>query len=68
MLMARELGPGGAERQLTELACSLDASRFEAHVGCFKEGVRADEVRRCGVPILHLPVTSFIKLSTLSGA
>jgi glycosyltransferase involved in cell wall biosynthesis len=68
MLMARELGPGGTERQLTELARSLDPSRFEVHVGCFREGIRADELRRQGIPILRLPVTSFKKPSALAGA
>jgi glycosyltransferase involved in cell wall biosynthesis len=68
MLMARELGPGGTERQLTELARSLDPSRFEVHVGCFAEGIRADELRRQGIPILCLQVNSFKKPSALSGA
>jgi glycosyltransferase involved in cell wall biosynthesis len=68
MLMARELGPGGTERQLTELARSLDRSRFEVHVGCFREGIRAEELRFDGVPILRLQVTSFMKPSALSGA
>jgi L-malate glycosyltransferase len=67
MLMARELGPGGTERQLTELARSLDPSRFEVHVGCFEEGIRADELRRHGVPILRLQITSFKKASAFSG-
>lgn len=68
MLMARELGPGGTERQLAELARSLDPSRFEVHVGCFREGIRADELRRHGIPILRLQLTSFKKPSALSGA
>lgn len=68
MLMTRELGPGGTERQLTELARSLDPSRFQVHVGCFHEGFRADELRLAGIPILRLPVTSFINLSAVAGA
>lgn len=68
MLMARELGPGGTERQLTELARSLDPSRYEVHVGCFKDGIRADELRRLGVPVLPLQITSFKKRSAFSGA
>jgi L-malate glycosyltransferase len=67
MLMARELGPGGTERQLAELARSLDPSRFEVHVGCFREGIRADELRRYGIPILRLPITSFKKPSAITG-
>ncbi len=68
MLMARELGPGGTERQLTEVARSLDPSRFEVHVGCFREGMRAEELRLNGVAILRLQVTSFMKPSAMSGA
>jgi L-malate glycosyltransferase len=67
MLMARELGPGGTERQLAELARSMDPSRFEVHVGCFREGIRADELRRHGIPILRLQVTSFRKPGALTG-
>jgi glycosyltransferase involved in cell wall biosynthesis len=67
MLMARELGAGGTERQLTELARSLDPSRFEVHVGCFREGIRADELHRHGIPILRLRITSFKERSAFSG-
>jgi glycosyltransferase involved in cell wall biosynthesis len=68
MLMVRELGPGGTERQLTELARTLDPSRFKVHAGCFHEGIRAEELRACGIPVLRLPVTSFMKPSALAGA
>ncbi|HTU44556.1 MAG TPA: glycosyltransferase family 4 protein [Bryobacteraceae bacterium] len=68
MLMTRELGPGGTERQLTELALALDLSRFQVHVGCFHEGFRADELRLGGIPILRLPVTSFMNSSAVTGA
>lgn len=68
MLMVRELGPGGTERQLTEIARALDPARFEVHVGCFHEGVRADELRKASVRILRLPVRSFMKPSALRGA
>lgn len=68
MLMVRQLGPGGTERQLTEMARGLDASRFRVHVGCFHEGVRADDLRAAGIPILRLPVTSFMKPDAVTGA
>jgi glycosyltransferase involved in cell wall biosynthesis len=68
MLMVRELGPGGTERQLTELARTLDRSRFQVHVGCFHEGIRANELRATGIPILRLPVTSFMNASAVTGA
>ena len=55
ILMARELSAGGTERQLTELARSLDPARFEVHVGCFHYGVRETELRAAGIPIVRLP-------------
>src|SRR5581483_7386221 len=69
LLMSRELGVGGTERQLTETAKALDRSRIDPHVACFHaEGFRADELRRAGIPILQLPVTSFLSSSALRGA
>ena len=68
MLMVRELGPGRTERQLTELARALDPSKLQVHVGCFHEGIRADELRLAGIPILRLPVTSFLNASAPLGA
>ena len=50
LLLARELDLGGSERQLTEIAKTLDRSRFEPHVGCFRpQGIRAAELAACGV-------------------
>lgn len=69
LLMVRELGIGGCERDLTKIAKALDRSRYEPHVGCFHpEGLRTEELRAAGVPILHLPVTSFRSFSTVAGA
>lgn len=66
--MVRELGIGGSERDLTKLAMRLDRSRFEPHVGCLREeGMRADELRRAGIPIVRFPVTSFRSPSFLRG-
>jgi glycosyltransferase involved in cell wall biosynthesis len=59
LLMARELGHGGSERQLAEMAKALDRNRFAPHAGCFVEGTRAEELRAAGVPIVVLPVVSF---------
>ncbi len=68
LLMAHQLNLGGTERQLTEIAKSLDRTRFEPHVGCFhSEGIRAGELRAAGIPILRLPVTSFLSPTALSG-
>jgi L-malate glycosyltransferase len=68
MLMARELGPGGTERQLTEMAKALDPSRFEAHVGYFREGPRAYELGKAGVKLLRLEVRSYGSPEAVSGA
>ena len=68
LLMVRELGPGGTERQLTELAKTLDRTRFEPHVACFHEGIRAEELREQGIPILRLPIRSYLSLGAWTGA
>ncbi|HUO27782.1 MAG TPA: glycosyltransferase [Bryobacteraceae bacterium] len=64
LMMARELNLGGTERQLTEMAKVLDRSRFAPHVGCFRPaGLRADELRAAGVPIVqfHVPSMASVK-------
>ena len=67
LLLARELGPGGTERQLTELGRSLDRSQFEPHVGCFHtDGFRGEELRQAGVPTVQFPVRSLYKPSTIA--
>src|SRR5215469_666595 len=69
LLMARSLGAGGSERQMAELALALDPSEFAVHVGCFHDhGVRAGELRSHGVPVLRLPVRSFLNFSAARGA
>ena len=69
LLMVRALGLGGSERQMAELAQALDKSQFEAHVGCFfEDGFRAQELRQAGIPILALPVRSFMAFNALEGA
>ena len=45
LLLARELDLGGSERQMTEIAKTLDRSRFTPHVGCFRpQGMRGAEL------------------------
>ena len=69
LLLAYELNQGGSERQLTEIAKALDRSRFEPHVGCLRPGgLRAEELKAAGVPIVHFPVQSLVSPSALSGA
>ena len=66
LLMARELGLGGTERQLTEIARALDRGRFTPHVGCLHaEGLRGAELEAAGVPIVRFPVRSLYRPSTL---
>jgi glycosyltransferase involved in cell wall biosynthesis len=69
LLLARELDLGGSERQITEIAKTLDRSRFSPHVGCFRpQGIRHAELAASGVPILHLPVDSFASARALAQA
>lgn len=69
LLMAYELNQGGSERQMTEIAKALDRSLFEPHVGCLRpEGLRGRELKEAGVPIVHIPVTSLMSTSAISGA
>src|SRR5579885_3023291 len=69
LLLARELNLGGSERQMTEIARGLDRTRFEPHVASFfPEGLRAEELRRAGVPVVHLPVHSFRSPAAYHGA
>jgi glycosyltransferase involved in cell wall biosynthesis len=69
LLMARELGLGGSERQLTEVARSLDRSRFVPHVGCMSsQGLRTEALHAAGVPIVRFPVRSLYHPSTIACA
>lgn len=69
LLVVRELNLGGCERDLTKIALRLDRHRFVPHVASFRpEGVRRSELDHAGVPVLRLPVTSFMSPSVLSAA
>ena len=66
LLLARELDLGGSERQMTEIAKTLDRSRFAPHVGCFRpQGMRNAELAAAGVPVVHFPVDSFLSFGAL---
>ncbi|MGC9947861.1 MAG: glycosyltransferase family 4 protein [Bryobacteraceae bacterium] len=66
LLMVQELNLGGSERQMAEIAKALDRSRFDPRVGCFRPaGLRADDLRAAGVPIVHFPVPS---ITSVKGA
>jgi glycosyltransferase involved in cell wall biosynthesis len=59
VLVVRELGSGGIERDVAKLALGLDRSRFSCQVAAYQpEGVRAGELRAAGIPILRLDVPS----------
>jgi L-malate glycosyltransferase len=66
--MAREIGPGGTERQLVELAKSLDRARFEPHVAYFLEGIRSAELQSAGVRCNRIAVRSFMRPHVLPAA
>jgi glycosyltransferase involved in cell wall biosynthesis len=69
LLTTRELNTGGIECDVTKIAIHLDRSRFEPHVACYRAGgIRYEELKRAGIPILHLPVTSLQRPSALGAA
>lgn len=69
LLMVRELGIGGCERDLTKLAIGLDRSRFEPHVGCLiSEGMRGEELRRHGVPVVRFNMPALFSTAAFSAA
>lgn len=64
--MVRELTIGGCERDLTKIAKGLDRARFTPHVGCFRsQGLRGDELRRAGIPVVEFPVRSLKSFGAL---
>lgn len=69
LLTVRELNLGGIERDVTQIALKIDRSRFTPHVGSYTaQGMRFEELRQAGVPLLHLPVTSLKSPSALVAA
>lgn len=69
LLTVRELNLGGIERDVTQIALKIDRSRFEPHVASYQcEGMRFEELRRAGVPFLHLPFISLKSPSAVSAA
>ncbi len=69
LLMTRELGIGGCERDLAKLALGIDRARFEPHVACFVPGgFRRQELEHGGVPVLDLVFPSFLSWSFVAGA
>lgn len=65
LLMTRSLDLGGSERQVAEVAMSLDQRLFRPSVACFDgHGVRADDLRRAGVPVIEFAVRSLTSAGT----
>ena len=64
--MTRSLGHGGTERQVAQLAQSLDRGLFAPHIACFdRGGFREQELANSGVPIVQTDMHSFIGLDSL---
>jgi glycosyltransferase involved in cell wall biosynthesis len=68
LLMNRNLTHGGTERQIVATALALDRARFTPHVAYVEEGIRAEELRRAGVPLLRLPLNSYANGTTWTSA
>ena len=59
LLVVRELGSGGIERDVAKLAKALQRDRFVPYVATYKPiGPRFEELKDASVPILHLKVSS----------
>jgi glycosyltransferase involved in cell wall biosynthesis len=60
LLLSYCLDLGGSERQLAEVARSMDPNVFDMHVGCMEcGGLREPELRAAGIPIVQFPMKSF---------
>jgi len=69
LLTVRELDQGGIERDVARTAMHLDRGRFAPHVMSYwNHGIRYEELKRAGVPMLHLPVRSFASLGVFDYA
>ncbi len=69
LLTVRELGSGGIERDVAKLALGIDQKRFTCYVAAYQpEGVRADELKAAGIPVIHLNVPSLKSPQALGAA
>lgn len=69
LLALRELHYGGIQRDVTKMALKLDRSRFEPHVATYQtDGIRTEELKRSGVPVLHIPLSSLKSPTALTAA
>lgn len=66
LLMVRELDQGGVERDVAKIALYLDRTRFVPHVATYyAHGLRYEELRSAGIPILHLPMRKLASVETI---
>jgi len=69
LLTVRELHAGGIERDVAKLATTLDSNRFEIHVAAYyPKGLRYDELKAAGIPVLPLPVGALFSRDTVRAA
>jgi glycosyltransferase involved in cell wall biosynthesis len=69
LLTVRELHYGGIQRDVAKIALKLDRSRFEPHVATFQaDGIRVEELKQAGVPVIHIPMHSLKSPSVLTAA
>jgi L-malate glycosyltransferase len=67
LMMVRELGSGGIERDVAKLAIAMDRRRFTPHVGSFRaEGLRYDDLKKAGIPVVHFAVSTLKSPRVLS--
>ncbi len=69
LLTVRELGSGGIERDVAKLALALPPDEFTPYVAAYKpEGPRYEELKRAGVPIVHMDLSSLASMKALRAA
>jgi glycosyltransferase involved in cell wall biosynthesis len=69
LLMVQELGQGGSERQMTEIARALDRRRFLPHVGTLRPaGYRTAELEAAGVHVARFELRSFRSAAAVRAA
>ena len=69
LLSVRKLDWGGIERDVTKLVTGFNRERFAPHVAVYQSGgMRMAEVKRVGVPILNLNISSFASPRLVSSA
>jgi L-malate glycosyltransferase len=67
LMMVRELGSGGIERDVAKLAIAMDRRRFTPHVGSFRaEGLRYEDLKKAGIPVVHFAVSTLKSPRVLS--